>query len=194
MPLTRSSQRLLLLKTSPRKVLSSVSNILLDPNSHQAHQIVRRNGASSGHSLAISRSSNAVLQSSKSGHTNSSNDVRQISSSCKREMVKSQQTVDASPSKLRHNLFTQVINCVHKKLFSSHNFLAKAPIIRFFNILSVFNFRKPQDSSLGNNFNLALDVPPLHVLSPRKAGHNVRAYLVSFCSAYDAFVINTQKK
>ena len=114
LPLTRSSQRLLLLKTSPRKVLSSVSNILLDPNSHQAHQIVRRNGASSGHSLAISRSSNAVLQSSKSGHTNSSNDVRQISSSCKREMVKSQQTVDASPSKLRHNLFTQVINCVQK--------------------------------------------------------------------------------
>ena len=60
---TSSSQRLLLLKASPRKALASVSNILLDPNSYQAHQVIRNSINNAMTSITGTRSSDAVLQS-----------------------------------------------------------------------------------------------------------------------------------
>ena len=111
MPTTRSSQRLLLLMASPRKALSSVSNILLDPDSHEAQQVVRRNKTT----LAASRSSGAVLQLSNNQAANnfSTNDKKNINTDFKRgsdmhDLRNNPPTVIVSPSKYRHRLFTEV--------------------------------------------------------------------------------------
>ena len=108
---TRCSQRLLLLKTSPRKALSSVSNILLDPDSHEAQQIVRKN-----HPVGYSRSSNAILQPSTREVNNlvksSKETVRLLGAgTCKRSVEHSSNRLlanDLSPSDIRHQLFTEV--------------------------------------------------------------------------------------
>ena len=115
---TRSSQRLLLLKDSPRKALSSVSNILLDPGSHEAQQIVRK----SNHPVT-SRSSNAILQSSARETNIASNNESAKSNkemirilgtgSCKREAKQPNNLLlgsSLSPSDIRHQLFTEVRN------------------------------------------------------------------------------------
>ena len=110
LPTPRSSQRLMLLKASPRKALSSVSNILLDPDSHEAQQIVRRNKGTS----VTSRSTSAVVLSSNQRNTLS--DGKQ-NGGCKRggdmHQLRSLPSIIVSPSKLRHKLFTEVIHILH---------------------------------------------------------------------------------
>lgn len=108
---TRSSQRLLLLKESPRKALSSVSNILLDPDSHQAQQVVRRNKNSVIRNLRSS--SDSVLQRQTSSEQNNAFVERKQQTSkagiCKRGSANQlSMASNFSPSKLRHRLFTEV--------------------------------------------------------------------------------------
>ena len=112
---TRSSQRLMLLKESPRKALSSVSNILLDPGSHEAQQIVRKNN----HPVGSSRSSSAILQPSireaHGGKVNSSKDAVRILGTCKRGVELSNNHFlrsKLSPSDIRHQLFTEVCKSI----------------------------------------------------------------------------------
>ena len=112
MPTTRSSQRLLLLAASPRKALCSVTNILLDPDSHEAQRVVRRNKTT----LAESRSSSAMLPLSNNQAANNfrENDKQFISGDFKRgsdvhRLRNIPPAVVVSPSKYRHKLFTEVI-------------------------------------------------------------------------------------
>ena len=102
----------MLLKESPRKALSSVSNILLDPGSHEAQQIVRKNN---NHPVGSSRSSSAILQPSireaHGGKVNSSKDAVRILGTCKRGVELSNNHFlrsKLSPSDIRHQLFTEV--------------------------------------------------------------------------------------
>ena len=112
LPTTRSSQRLLLLAASPRKALCSVSNILLDPDSHEAQRVVRRNKTT----LAASRSNSAVQQLSKNQAVNnfSKNDEQFINAEFKHgsdvhRLRNITPAAAVSPSKYRHKLFTEVM-------------------------------------------------------------------------------------
>ena len=102
---TSSSQRLLLLKASPRKALASVSNILLDPNSYQAHQVIRNSINNAMTSITGTRSSDAVLQSASHKGV-----------SCRRGEVDGKNKFGEEPKTVcsttslnkRHQLFAQV--------------------------------------------------------------------------------------
>ena len=95
--------------------MSSVSNILLDPNSHEAHQRVRN---SQNQPVGYSRSSSAILQSSNRDSTNdivkSNKETVRIlgAGTCRRgkELTGSHLESNRSPSDIRHHLFTEVMN------------------------------------------------------------------------------------
>ena len=116
---TRSSQRLLLLKASPRKALASVSNILLDPNSYQAHQVIRNNINNAMTSLTGTRSSDAVLQSS----SHKAVSCRRGELGATNKFGEEPKTVCSTTSlNKRHHLFAQVssISLTQSYLLLSH--------------------------------------------------------------------------